>query len=371
MSKFLVFSPSRELYLLDRLNYKFFDSRVAERIYDWPSVEQLKDSRKKIAVIKWIRYQHGLDYNDFSWADLIICTSSEIVHEPWEIYDRKSKEILNHNNIIYIVGGINNSYINSYPQDKFFFPYLFFFLTVAKGNEPVLYGDQRPFLFDALLGQKKPYRLKLFDKLKQHGLLDKCLVSLKDSRYMSGSVADYQSPDFDLYEDPYVLDLVRKANGNLVDAYLGNGVDKTFPYTEWKISASALVPHKMYQNSWFSIVAESEQNNYTFYTEKTSKCFFGKRIFVMFASQGHLKKLREFGFRTFDGIIDESYDNEPDADKRFEQAFSQVLFLVNSNPKDLYEKAKPILDHNFKILTENDLTVNKIKSFISDRLDQL
>lgn len=369
MSKILVFSPSQELYLLDRLGYKLFDSRLAERIYDWPNEEQLSDSRPKVAVIKWIRYQHELDKFDFSWADLIICISSEIVHEPWEIYDIRSKSVLNHDNIIYVVGGINNSHKDSYPKDKFFYPYLFFFLTVAQGNTPQDYPDERPYLFDALLGQKKEYRLKLFDRLKEHGLLDQCLLSMKNSRYMSRTdYEDYQTPGFDQYEDPYVQDLINRSNGDLTAAYLGNGVEKTFPNTHWKISASALIPHKIYANSWYSIVAESEQHNYTFFTEKISKCLFAKRIFIVFASQGYLQKLRDLGFKTFGVIMDESYDNETDPNIRFNKAFDQIYWLSKQNPEVIYSRVENVLKHNQKLLLESKLNYTEINQFIQKKI---
>jgi hypothetical protein len=35
------------------------------------------------------------------------------------------------------------------------------------------------------------------------------------------------------------------------------------------------------------------------------------------------------GFKTFDGIIDESYDLEPNTIKRFEMAFEQMEWLAN------------------------------------------
>jgi hypothetical protein len=44
-------------------------------------------------------------------------------------------------------------------------------------------------------------------------------------------------------------------------------------------------------------------------TEKTAKPIWAKRLFVMFGTPGFLKKLHELGFKTFDHVIDESYDS--------------------------------------------------------------
>jgi hypothetical protein len=50
----------------------------------------------------------------------------------------------------------------------------------------------------------------------------------------------------------------------------------------------------------------------THMTEKTFKAIALEMPFVLVASAGSLAYLREYGFRTFAGIFDESYDTETD-----------------------------------------------------------
>ena len=70
-----------------------------------------------------------------------------------------------------------------------------------------------------------------------------------------------------------------------------------------------------------------------------------------------LRTLHRLGFKTFDSVIDESYDNSFDLEKRVGMAMQQVDRLANMTEKDrsnLNEKIRPILEHNQKIMLETD-----------------
>lgn len=111
-------------------------------------------------------------------------------------------------------------------------------------------------------------------------------------------------------------------------------------------SSSLIIPYKIYNQCHYSLVCETT-DKLLFYTEKTGKPLLSKRIFVMFAGKHHLKHLREFGFKTFDGIIDEGYDNISDTETRYAQAWKQVEFLAKQDPSEIYKLAQPILEYNY------------------------
>ena len=116
---------------------------------------------------------------------------------------------------------------------------------------------------------------------------------------------------------------------------------------------SFIIPARVYQNSWYSIVSETNVGRFNFMTEKTAKCLFGKRIFVCFNSPGHLKFLRDQGFKTFDKWIDESYDSEENGDKRMDMIIKEVKKLndMDTNQLDIMlEEMKEVLVHNQKHL---------------------
>jgi hypothetical protein len=84
-------------------------------------------------------------------------------------------------------------------------------------------------------------------------------------------------------------------------------------------------------------------------TEKTFKPIALGMPFIIVGTQGSLKYLRSYGFKTFDDLWDESYDDEPDDHKRIEK-IAEVLKLLESLGEDrqaIFDTAWPIIEHNW------------------------
>ncbi len=84
-------------------------------------------------------------------------------------------------------------------------------------------------------------------------------------------------------------------------------------------------------------------------TEKTFKPIALGMPFVIVGTRGSLEYLRSYGFRTFEGIWDESYDMAED-DVRIERIAS-LLRSLNELPaaakQDLFEQAQEVIEHNW------------------------
>jgi hypothetical protein len=84
-------------------------------------------------------------------------------------------------------------------------------------------------------------------------------------------------------------------------------------------------------------------------TEKTFKPIALGMPFVIVGTQGSLRYLRSYGFRTFGDLWDESYDDEPDDSTRIEK-IAQVLKLLDGleeHRQDIFESAQDIIKHNW------------------------
>jgi hypothetical protein len=84
-------------------------------------------------------------------------------------------------------------------------------------------------------------------------------------------------------------------------------------------------------------------------TEKTFKPIAMGMPFIIVGTRGSLQYLRSYGFRTFEGIWDESYDLAED-DVRIERIASLLRSLDELSPEgkqDLFEMACPIVEHNW------------------------
>ena len=383
MENCLVFSYDGDLEFYQDIGYPLFDSDKNEIItgsqFDIdlgrvvvgkPTIAQKNSGKFIIAVVNWWNYNRTVNNYDYGFADLVICTSSEMPNDKWDLYHKKTCRLLNNENVIYLMNGMDCR--DSYPSDRFFCPNLHFFKTIACSNKPVIYpNSSRPFLFDVLLGTKKLHRLQIFDFLKKSHLLDKSLVSLKDGPFHTECNLPeytYESPILDRLEDPIIYNFKKNPSKDPYLNYFGRVSVKNFGNTKHKMLASLIISHKIYHNSWYSIISETNHHTWHFLTEKTAKCLFAKRIFLNYASVGTLKFLRDQGFKTFDGIIDESYDQEPSNRKRLNMIYEQILWLASEDPIKLYKLAKPILDHNFNMITKSDLNTNAMKNFIAQNI---
>jgi hypothetical protein len=84
-------------------------------------------------------------------------------------------------------------------------------------------------------------------------------------------------------------------------------------------------------------------------TEKTFKPIAMGMPFIIVGTQGSLEYLRSYGFRTFEGIWDESYDMAED-DVRIERIASLLRSLDELPPEakqHLFEQAQEVIEHNW------------------------
>jgi len=84
-------------------------------------------------------------------------------------------------------------------------------------------------------------------------------------------------------------------------------------------------------------------------TEKTFKPIAMGMPFIIVGTQGSLKYLRSYGFRTFEGIWDESYDSAED-DVRITRVASLLRSLDELPIKakqDLFDQAQEVIEHNW------------------------
>jgi hypothetical protein len=338
-----------EVGLAQRLGINLFG---AAEVVHGPVTDAIKsDARTKVVVKKWwctIKHcSHPTE--DLGWADCVICYTGELINGPWEWYYNKTVKQFNNSNFISVSNG--RHWLVQYPKHVVYDDLGHFFSRIV---DVCRYEDwntvpTKPKLFDALLGIAKTHRVFIFNHLRTNGLLDKSFVNIH------GSV-NYVSPDLHDFDDPVITTEDRKSSMSKVPG-LANG-----------IGVSHSIPLGIYQNSWYSIVAETNPANSNFLTEKTAKPLFEKKLFVLFGSQGLLARLHRQGYKTFSSIIDESYDQEPVDRKRWGMAFEQVVKLSTQDHAAVYRQIEPTLEHNHKHICDQHYRLNGLKSFLQQHL---
>lgn len=75
-----------------------------------------------------------------------------------------------------------------------------------------------------------------------------------------------------------------------------------------------------------------------------------KRPFLVISNYAnYLDTIRSLGYKTFDGILDESYDVEPNLLKRIDLVIEQMKSLNNQDLATLLHKCEDVFNHNLKV----------------------
>ena len=106
-----------------------------------------------------------------------------------------------------------------------------------------------------------------------------------------------------------------------------------------------------HRDSYVNLVLEThldvDQSKGVFLTEKTFKPIKHGQLFIILGAKGSLAELRNYGYRTFDHIIDNSYDDEEHITHRWDKAMTAFEKLVKSpDLHTLYQMCKEDLEHN-------------------------
>jgi hypothetical protein len=201
-----------------------------------------------------------------------------------------------------------------------------------------------------MLGKSRWYRDMIADFVEKSALRGRLIYSYfgRDRQWITGSDIDLagttlsRSPETTMAE--YQTQQVDTKNITTSEFMIRYQDNKS-------CLLSMLLPWRIYNDSWFTIISETEAER-EYFTEKTAKPLLGKRLFVLFGAAGMLGSLRDQGFQTFGSVIDESYDDISDTQKRFAAAWQQVEYLAHSNISDVYDKILPVLEHNQRLMLE-------------------
>ena len=120
------------------------------------------------------------------------------------------------------------------------------------------------------------------------------------------------------------------------------------------------------QESFLTIVSETQyEKDTTYISEKMVKPIMNLQPFIVMTTPKFLQFLKDNGFKTFDGFINESYDTQDNHEQRFEMIFNELdKFRSKSfdELKDWWKEILPILEHNQNRLIEiGQQKTNKIK----------
>jgi len=198
------------------------------------------------------------------------------------------------------------------------------------------------------------HRVFMLSKLHKLNILDNTIFSYYESDYFDDKLkfgkTNYIPSKFES------LNIETKDKWDIIKFL----VDKCPTTLDHETSESASGGHNYfsvkehYLDTYVSIVNETGVlDDVTFITEKTIRPMFNRHPFVVWGNPYILKTLRSYGFKTFDWLIDESYDECESANDRFNMILKQIEKL-NSLPIEklhkLYYDNIDIMEHNYQLL---------------------
>jgi hypothetical protein len=239
----------------------------------------------------------------------------------------------------------------------------------------------------------KQHRLFLMHFLWKYNLVDKGFVSFfheKDNEeYRSQFFGNMTNNDDDVYFEILNSKEVQTFYNWLNDNPLWVDVSweefkKFSEHHEYHSSAPNEVfidkTDNAYKNSYFNILTESYfiESQIFFNSQKKLVEFSlnernilpinAYQPFIAMNGQGHMKGLRDLGFKTFHPYIDESYDDVVNVHKRFnmiKQEINKLCSMSKQEIHDWYWSMEEIYKHNFNHL-HNVFYPTQIKGFFDE-----
>lgn len=203
----------------------------------------------------------------------------------------------------------------------------------------------------------REYRLKFCELLAQANLIPNCNIK-------------FSAVDTDQHYSQHTF-----KNSKL--AITQTNLDTLFDNNSHDASASADYNSADYATAAIEVVLETIFDDTKHHlTEKTLRAIACKKPFIIVSTPGILSYLRSYGFRTFDGLIDESYDLIQDPVERLQAVTKEMVRISSMTPgekQDLYSKLHAIAVLNHQRFFSNDFfrcVIGEFKSNLQSALYQ-
>lgn len=167
-------------------------------------------------------------------------------------------------------------------------------------------------LFGGFYGRFTPHRFLMAYFLETE-IADQSIVkfhpSVKWAEYEFESVRKYYQKEFE-----WLHQRSQEQSTEIVPGYNGR-IDRYVACQDY---------HRIFAQCHIEIVLETNHYENGWESEKTTRCLCSGKPFLLMGTQGQLDHLKRMGFKTFAPWIDESYDQEPNTELRFDKIQDEI-----------------------------------------------
>jgi hypothetical protein len=227
-----------------------------------------------------------------------------------------------------------------FPDHEHFFRYI-----NRRQCIPEIAIQPRPYKFTALNRTHKWWRASCMADLLRSGVLDRSLWSYNTQCTINDSEQD----------NPLELDSVDGWR-NAVTSFVSQGPYFCDSDNDQSHNDHRYVPINLYQDSYCHLVVETlfdaDQSGGTFLTEKTYKAIKFGQPFVIIGTAHSLRTLRQQGYKTFDHVIDNTYDEITDNTQRWLAVRNSILEIQSQDMHEWFLKCLLDVKHNQQIFID-------------------
>jgi hypothetical protein len=228
----------------------------------------------------------------------------------------------------------------------------------TKHIDNIFKKTDKPYKFLFLNGRARPHRKYLFERFKEEELLDCAIWTMLDSRPSISRSFKLEKDGINLMATVSPLKWLPEEYE--YQTYRGNEIVPGPP-------ERTFIKHELFKNEWgeiylepapyidtyFSLVTETVfEYPYSFRTEKIAKPLAIGHPFIVAANTGFYRDLRNLGFRTFDNVIDESFDTIENHQDRMNRIFEIVKDLCRQDLQSFLAECFNICKYNQQHLIE-------------------
>ena len=343
--------PGIQNFVLGNIFHKIFSTNGIKSRYYYPVFFHEVGSKPVCEI-------HEPIIRDIKNGSCLILVVHPMEGFAWNAYDMFIEELcslysLSYNNFVALT-------CNPVPSSKYksvfynFWEFSSFSENIIKeqnlGREHIFKDGLRPYKFICLNRICHTHRWATVTALYPYK--DQGLLSFANKEYPS--VQNQREGNLYWFKEQYSTYYDKFKNLNLPDGF-SLDLPETLEGPDNKLLPNAIIidayTDKFY-HSYLHIACETFIGH-IFFSEKTYKPIKYFQPFVMINGQYSLEHFRKLGYQTFNKYIDESYDLEPNNERRIELAIQAGLDFINR--KDLHEVMKemyPLFKHNHDVFIE-------------------
>jgi hypothetical protein len=194
------------------------------------------------------------------------------------------------------------------------------------------------------------------ERFRLNGLLDQSLWTNLEKQTVQKQGQDPMFTSIDIKTLPakYEVERYRQQVNKTFDSVF---VKSDLFNREW---GEIYIEPAPYIDTYFSLVTETVFDYpYSFRTEKIWKPIAMAHPWIAVANAGYYRDMRNLGFKTFDHLIDESFDQIDNSQKRIEHIAAAVKDLCQQNLDEFLASAQNICKYNQQHLADMRLQVRK------------